>query len=178
MTPKQESFAQQVASGKSLTEAYRQAYPKSQKWKLEALYVSASQLADAPKVSIRIKELQLASAAEAKISDAKTLKEIACIAFFDPRKLFNEDETVKFIHELDDSTAAALASFELNKVGKPTKVKVFDKNSALEKLCKHLGLYEKDNTQRGQVAVTLTDGERVSRLAAILSKIHPGNESG
>lgn len=33
-------------------------------------------------------------------------------------------------------------------VGYTKKYKIADKNTALEKLAKHLGLYEKDNTQK------------------------------
>jgi hypothetical protein len=32
--------------------------------------------------------------------------------------------------------------------GRPTKIKLWDKNAALEKLMKHLGLYETDNRQK------------------------------
>ena len=38
LTPKQEKFAQEVASGKSQADAYREAYPKSKKWKDETLW--------------------------------------------------------------------------------------------------------------------------------------------
>ena len=35
-----------------------------------------------------------------------------------------------------------------DRTGRTTKLKVWDKNAALEKAMKHLGLYEKDNSQR------------------------------
>ena len=90
----------------------------------------------------------------------RALEEIAHISFFDPRKLFNSDGTFKNPDEWDAETAAAVASFETVEKSsgrsagdepniRVTKVKLWDKNAALEKAMKHLGLYEKDNAQRG-----------------------------
>ena len=56
LTPAQEQFAQLVASGKSQSEAYRTAYPKSQAWKDEAVWSQASRLM--PKVSARIEQIR------------------------------------------------------------------------------------------------------------------------
>ena len=58
LTWQQESFAQLVASGRSQADAYRAAYPSSQTWKPEALYVQASTLATDSKVNLRIKTLR------------------------------------------------------------------------------------------------------------------------
>lgn len=37
LTPPQELFARRVAEGKNQSDAYREAYPKSQKWKLTSV---------------------------------------------------------------------------------------------------------------------------------------------
>lgn len=87
------------------------------------------------------------------------LRNLAQAIYFDPRKLYREDGTLKDIHELDDDTAMALAGFEVTeefqgrgegreKVGYTKKVKWLDKNSAREQAMKHLGQYREDNTQR------------------------------
>jgi hypothetical protein len=48
---------------------------------------------------------------------------------------------LKAVGELDDDTAAALSSLEVEEGDVTTrKVKFFDKNAALEKAIKHLGL--------------------------------------
>lgn len=44
LTPQQEAFARGVANGKSQSEAYRLAYPKSQAWKPETVAQAASRL--------------------------------------------------------------------------------------------------------------------------------------
>ena len=64
------------------------------------------------------------------------------MAFFDRRKLFRPDGTEKHTTEWDDDTTAAISHISA------TGPVPFDKNAALEKAFKHLGLYERDNTQR------------------------------
>ena len=158
LTPQQEKFAQEVASGKSQAEAYRESY-KAGKMAAKTIHENASRLAANSKVSARIDELRQAASEMATISTARVLKEIARIALFDPRKLFLADGTPRPITDLDDDTAAALAGLDVSEefsgsgeerkfVGYTKKYKIADKNAALEKLARHLGLYEKDNKQK------------------------------
>jgi phage terminase small subunit len=75
------------------------------------------------------------------LSVERTLREIARVAYFDPRRLFDAEGRLKAVTELDDDTAAALSSLEVEEGDVTTrKVKFFDKNAALEKAIKHLGL--------------------------------------
>ena len=80
------------------------------------------------------------------------LKELARLAFFDPRRLFNADGTPKHITDLDDDTAASIAGLDVEKlfegsgkererVGDVLKYKIADKGQNLERLGKHLGLF-------------------------------------
>lgn len=89
----------------------------------------------------------------------RTLQEVARLAYFDPRKMFNADGSLKKITEMDDDTAAAVASIEVDEIGlegtvigQTRKIKHWDKNAALEKAMKHLGQYRKDNEQKPQAA--------------------------
>jgi len=79
------------------------------------------------------------------ITQERVLLEMARLAFFDVRKLFNPDGSMKKPHELDSDTAAAVASLDLDE----EKIKVFGKPEVLRDLAKHLGLFEKDNVQQG-----------------------------
>jgi phage terminase small subunit len=97
---------------------------------------------------------------KAELTAERTLKEVARLAYFDPRKLYKPDGTLKAVHELDDDTAAAVSAVEIDEIkadgaviGQTRKIKHWDKNQALEKAMKHLGLYEKDNRQSRPVIV-------------------------
>ncbi|SFI69770.1 Terminase small subunit [Pseudomonas guineae] len=108
------------------------------------------------------------------ITADRVLQEVARIGLFDPRKLFRDDGEPKDIHELDDDTAAAISGVKIStrkdEDGKGettvTEYKVSDKNTALEKLFKHLGLYELDNQQR------------VDPLVAVLERINAAGNVG
>jgi hypothetical protein len=62
LTPQQEKFAQAVVSGKSQSDAYRLAYPKSKAWKDESVRVEAAKMLANPNISLRIRSLQAAAA--------------------------------------------------------------------------------------------------------------------
>lgn len=159
LTPAMELFAQHVASGESQAESYRLAKPQSRKWKDATVWKRASEWMALGKVQGRVKEIQASYADRLAISHERVLKEIARLALFDPRRLFNDDGSPKPINELDDDTAAALAGLDVHEeyeghgddrvfVGYTKKYKIADKNAALEKLAKHLGLYREDNRQK------------------------------
>jgi hypothetical protein len=70
------------------------------------------------------------------------------------RRLCHEDGSVKQIAEMDDDTRAALRASRSTSersdgaiVGRTTKIKVWGKNSVLDKAMRHLGAYERDNAQ-------------------------------
>lgn len=114
-----------------------------------------------------------------ELTTERTLREIARLAYVDPRKFFHADGTPKEITELDDDTAAALAGMEVTeewvgsgkdrvKIGVTKKYKLADKNAALEKAMKHLGQYEQDNKQRSPLEGISRDALKaiVERLGA------------
>lgn len=100
-------------------------------------------------------------AEKAGLSLERTLKEISRIAYSDPRKLFDEAGNIKPITELDDDTAAALASFEVEELtvgkgedqkvfGHVKKIKSWDKKGALDMAMRFHGAYASDNAQKNQ----------------------------
>lgn len=95
-------------------------------------------------------------------------REIARIAFSDPRKIIGTDGRIKRLDELDDDTAAAVAAYEVDKDG-VVKYKFWDKNSAQERASKILGEFEKDNRQRNPLEDLPRDvvKEIQARLAAL-----------
>lgn len=114
-----------------------------------------------------------------ELTTERTLREIARLAYFDPRKMFRADGTMKAVHELDDDTAAAIAGIETDEIqsgdtviGVTKKLKHWDKNAALEKAMKHLGQYEADNKQKSQFAEMTPDAldRFIARKTAELGK--------
>jgi phage terminase small subunit len=146
LTSQQEKFAQEVGSGKSLSDAYRAAY-KASKMRPESVNDSASKLMANPAITQRVAKIQVDAAEKAGLDAAKVLQEVARLAHSDIAGIMTADGRVKLPHELDPATRAAVASFEIDEYGR-IKYKFWDKGAALDKAMKHLGLYEADNKQK------------------------------
>lgn len=85
---------------------------------------------------------------------AQVLNQLRCIVLSNVGNLFNADGTLKLPHELDAETRAAISSMEIDK-NSVAKYKFWDKNVALDKVMKYLGLYESDNNQKTDALTTL-----------------------
>ena len=146
LTAQQETFAVAVAAGASLSDAYREAYPRSLKWARETVHEAASRMAANYKVNTRIYALRVAAEKLSTLEASRVLDEIAMLAHSDVSGIMHPDGRVKLPHELDAATRAAVASFEIDAKG-TIKYRFWDKNSALDKAAKHLGLFERDDDQ-------------------------------
>lgn len=138
-----ERFAQELAKGSAIGAAYN-----------EAGYIgnpsAATRLYKNVKITERVRYLQASAAERVGVTIEGVLLEMKRIATSDPRKLFDMNGNLLRIEELDDDTARAIASIEV--VTKPVaggekgevehvhKIKSWDKNTALDKLAKHLGI--------------------------------------
>lgn len=98
----------------------------------------------------------------AGLSATRTLEEMRRLAFSDIRKLFDASGNLRPIHELDDETAACLASLEVvkknlaagdGKTDTVHKLKVWDKTRSLEMLAKHFGLLEDKVAHSGHLTI-------------------------
>jgi phage terminase small subunit len=86
-------------------------------------------------------------AKDMEITNDRILLELARIGFADMRKAYAADGSLIPIHELDDNTAAAVHSFEVDEitvgddvVGVTKKMKFTDKKGALELIMRHRGM--------------------------------------
>lgn len=104
--------------------------------------VTGSQLLADPMVRGLVDQLSAKMQTITGLTTERVLREVARVAFFDRRKLYRPDGTEKSPTEWDDDTAAAISHISA------TGPVPFDKNAALEKAFKHLGLYQRDNTQQ------------------------------
>lgn len=101
-----------------------------------------------PEIAAAVAESMKAREARTHITQDRVLQELARIAFFDIRKLYREDGTLKTPTELDDDAAAVLAGIDVIEMASEEgaapmatkKAKVFDKGTALTLAMRHLGM--------------------------------------
>jgi phage terminase small subunit len=116
----------------------------------------ASRLLANVNIQLLIAEKQIIRSIRTEITSDRVILEIARLAFSDPRKAFTGANELKDIHDWPDEVAAAISSIKIKELrdadgtvtGTVKEVKFWDKNSAADKLMKHLGAYEVDNRQK------------------------------
>jgi len=102
------------------------------------------------------------------ITIEKCLKEYAKIAFLNIKEAFNDDGTIKGIHEIPDNVAEAIAGLETSniktddgKFGTLHKIKISDKKGALDSIMRHLGGFEDkikcEHTGKGGGPIQITE---------------------
>lgn len=128
-----------------------------------------------PEIAAAIESLRNEHAKNTGLTVERVLTEAMRLAFFDIRKLTDAEGNPIPINQLDDDTAAAIQGLELatersrDEDGSGTvvrKYKLADKNAALERLFKHLGLFQKDNDQNNpakalQALLDVVDGSKL-----------------
>jgi phage terminase small subunit len=114
-----------------------------------------------PEIQAAIAAAQQKRAERTEITQDRVLQELARIAFFDLRKLYREDGSLKAMHELDDDAAAVLAGVDVveTKGGEghipefTKKVKIPDKVGALGLAMRHLGMLKDKVEHTGSVTI-------------------------
>ncbi len=164
LNPRQRSFIAEYIKDKNATQAYMRAYGVSR----ETAERAGPRLMGNVVVKSEI-DRQLSDALEevkqkTGVTLERVITELARIAFFDPRAMFNPDGTPKAVHELDDDTAAVVAGLDVLEqyesdgaggrqlTGHVKKWKLAPKDAALDKLMKHLGGYAEDNKHKVEVS--------------------------
>lgn len=123
----------------------------------------ASQLLDEDEVQEYLQKLREEYQIKSGINKQRILEEYAKIAFSDIRELYAGDNQLLDVRQIDDSTAGAVMAVEVDEmknglgmtIGYTKKVKLYNKIQALQDLGKHLGIFEKDNSQKAASMVTI-----------------------
>lgn len=174
LTPKQQIFADEYLIDLNATRAYKAAYPAVKKD--ESARVNGSKLLANANIAAYIQERMDARALRTEITQERVLREYARIAFFDPRKLYDEEGSPLNLSELDEDTAAAVAGLEVNEIygrdgesiGAVKKYKIADKKGALDSLARHLGMFN----DRLQVSGKL----ETSKLDDVIKQLRGGRD--
>lgn len=170
LNPKQQQFVAEYLIDLNATQAaIRAGYsPKT-------AGVQGFDLLRKPEIAAAIESLRNEHAKNTGLTVERVLTEAMRLAFFDIRKLTDAEGNPIPINQLDDDTAAAIQGLELatersrDEDGSGTlvrKYKIADKNAALERLFKHLGLFQKDNDQNNpakalQALLDMVDGSKL-----------------
>ena len=171
MNDKHKAFASEYVIDYNATQAaIRAGYSE------KTAYSQGNRLLKNVDVQALIKELEAKASKRTEVSKDMVIKELARIAFVDPRNLFDEEGRPKDIRFLDSDTAAALSSVDIYEefdyngdekelMGYTKKYKWADKLRALEMLGKHLGMF----TDKVHVEGTVDTGS--DKLANILAQL-------
>jgi phage terminase small subunit len=106
----------------------------------------SSRLLSNIKVKAVLQEAIKAREQRVEMTADRVLLELRRLAFFDIRKIFKDDGTLKRVIDLDDDTAAAIMSVEMVEIGADgqlsisKKFKASDKKGALELAMRHMGM--------------------------------------
>lgn len=181
LTAKQERFCYEYPLDFNATQAaIRAGYSKK-----TAQSIGAENLTK-PLIQDKISALQLQTANKLGITRERIVSEYAKLAFFDIRKVLNEDGGLKSTSEWDDESAASIAGLESyderdketgEALGTVRKIKVSDKRAALDSLCRVLGYNAAEKVQHsGEVEVNnLSDSQFEKLLNAVNA---PGSYTG
>ena len=145
MTPAQRHLADEWLINHNGCRAYKAAYPRVKKD--ETARVCASQLLTKPNVRAYIKMRHDEMSAKYRIDQERILKEESNIAFSNITDLFQDGRLLP-PDKLPDNAKRAISSIKIKVLPggiKQYEYRFWDKGRALERISKHLGLYEKDN---------------------------------
>lgn len=116
-------------------------------------------------IEILQKDMRLRSG----ITADRVIEEIAKIAFSDINDVLDEGNTIRDITKLSNRVSATVSSVKVVETlgevpTRRTEVKFYDKGAALDKLGRHLGIFEKDNKQQAaakEYTMKLPDGSEI-----------------
>lgn len=150
LTVQERLFVNEFLVHRNGLRAYRKVYGGIS---YSAAGVGAHELLKKPKVRAEIQAYVKAQGERTKITADRVLKEIGRIAFVDPEELQDEDGNLRKLRDVPVEVRKAVAGIDVSRVRTYTdketgvtteesvlRYKLWDKNAALAKLMKHLGL--------------------------------------
>lgn len=148
LTAAQRRWCEHVNNGMNGTAAARLIWPNRSRPQ-DVAYL----LRKEPHIQAYLEHLDAAAMEEAGVTRTVILRNLKAIADFDVRKLYKADGSLKAPHELDDETAAALASLEIEESAgdgpksRTQKVRQWSKTEALRLLAQIRGMLAKEQLE-------------------------------
>ena len=146
LTLNQKLFVKEYLKDRNGTRAYIAAYPNTTKE--TTAWTNSSRLLSNAKVKALIDKGFAKLSKKLEVSQERIIKEYAKIAFFDIKDLFDDEDCLKKIKDMDENTRAVVSGLEVTTVNNPDdfhrikKIKLNDKLKALNDLSKHLGMFK------------------------------------
>ena len=162
LTLKQENFCQAYIRLGDKSAAYREAY-SCKGMKPASINNKAYELFKKVEITARIDRLKQETADRNKITVDELVSILAEMARFDIGDLYDDSGNLLPIKQMPKAARLMIQQIESEElkfgidspmIGQSRKVKITDKQNAIEKLMKHLGGYEKDNKQKAPVVKT------------------------
>lgn len=172
LTPKQARFCEEYLIDLNATQAaIRAGYSGKTAYKIGAENLSKLQIQEY--LSTKIND----RSARTEITADNVLKEIAKLAFADLRHIFNEHGQLLPVHQLPPAVSASISSVKVKtfvipgtdpvEVEHVTEIKLWDKGANLERLGKHLKLFNEVGSKENPFCLEeLTDEQLMKRIAA------------
>lgn len=192
MTDAQKRFCDEYLIDLNATRAYKVAYPKCKKD--ETANAASSRMLRNVKVQEYISEKQQEIEERTEVTQDMVVNELARIAFFNIKEIYNPNGTLKSINNIEENTLRAISSVKtLQKAGamkisidmegqdnevpiehiqeQTIEFKTNDKVKALELLGKHLGMFKEKVTIDGNVNTNNPfSGMSIEELRKILNE--------
>ena len=158
LTHLQQNFLNNLMKGMNQKDAYIKAGYKARG---KAAENHASRLVCNGRFAAELKKAVEKAADKAEISQERILREEKRLAFIDPIELVDGNGKLLGLHELPVDIRRAIQGLEIITLVDGSlkyKYKFSDKGRSLERLERHLGMFEKDNEQ-GAPVIILKPGE-------------------
>ena len=157
LTAKQQKFCEEYIVDLNGTQAaIRAGYSK------KTAFTIANENLNKPYIQSVISELKKKISEKTGITAERVLRELEKIGFSNIQDYLSSGGTFKDFSTVDPNNAGAISSIKFSTTTfeggerKEVQVKMWDKVSALEKIGKHIGLFEKDNEQKNKVIMPAT----------------------
>ncbi|WP_181880902.1 terminase small subunit [Crenobacter cavernae] len=172
LTPKQLAFIERYLVHFNATQAAKEAG-----YSAKSARQTGCELLQHPAVQFALSARRREVREQASVDRERVLLELSRIAFADIRLLYDANGALLPPRDWPDDIAAAVSGLDTTELlsdgsgGVTRKVRLADKLGALDKLARHLGLYEADHQQSGQGVV---ESMRALIAAAHGTAIRPG----
>lgn len=171
LTEKQEAYCQQYVICANQSTAYRIAYD-AESSNVHTVAVEACKLHQNPDITLRIQQIRQEAYERNKLTIDEIVNTLATVVRFDIAELYDDNGKLlplkqiplharQMISELITDELHEYVDGEKVIVGNTRKIKTYSKLDAIEKAMKHLGGYEKDNSQKPNTNVVVNLGQGI-----------------